>query len=61
MRMVRRSPMVTPMRPPAIMKAPAMREKTVVAIWMSPRVAPSSAVRLPTAMFMAALSLEVPI
>ncbi len=43
------------------MKAPAMSEKTVVAIWMSPRVAPSSAVRLPTAMFMAALSLEVPI
>lgn len=60
-RRARRSPMVTPTRPPAIMKAPAMRENRVVATWMSSRVAPRDPTRLAVARFMAALSLEVPI
>ena len=43
------------------MNAPAMSENSVVAIWISSRVAPSVPTRLAVARFMAALSLEVPI
>ena len=57
----RRRPMVTSTSPPAIMNAPAMSENSVVAIWISSRVAPSVPTRLAVARFMAALSLEVPI
>ena len=58
---VRLRPIVTPMSPPAIMNAPAMSENSVVAIWMSSRVAPKVPTRLAVARFIAALSLEVPI
>ena len=59
-RRLRRQPTMTPTMPPATMQAPAAREYTMEASWMSATLAPRDDARDEVAMLRAALSDDVP-